>query len=84
MFTTKYHNTCPAPSGTGVLQLRGAPSTIKDGDLTTIPVLYTGVEYFGAEVMGVDWSRPVLESVVEQVRGTHPKDLLENAENSGC
>ena len=66
-FTTKYQNTCPALSGAGVLQLRGAPSAIKDGNLTITPVMFTGSEYFGAEVAGVDWTRAVPEDVVKQV-----------------
>lgn len=66
-FTTKYQNTCPAQSGAGVLQLRGAPSAIKDGNLTIKPVMFTGSEYFGAEVAGVDWTRAVHEDVVKQV-----------------
>ncbi|KAG4413691.1 hypothetical protein IFR04_013160 [Cadophora malorum] len=66
-FTTKYQNTCPAPSGAGVLQLRGAPSVVKDGDLTITPVMFTGSEYFGAEIAGVDWTRAVPEDVVKQL-----------------
>lgn len=53
-----------------MLQLRGAPSVVKDGDLTITPVMFTGSEYFGAEIAGVDWTRAVPEDVVKQV-STH-------------
>lgn len=68
VFTTKYANTCPAPAGAGVLQLRGAPASIQDGSLTITPVMVTGGSYFGAEVSGIDWSSPVPAEIVQQVR----------------
>lgn len=58
-----YENTCPASP----LRLQDAAPDIKDGNLIITPILTYGDSAFGAEVAGVDWSRPVSEELVKQV-----------------
>ncbi|RDW62411.1 hypothetical protein BP6252_11844 [Coleophoma cylindrospora] len=74
---TTYENTCPARTATGVLRLRGAsePQSIHDGSLTIEPVLVSPNSAFGAEVSGVDWSRPIPPEMVKQVRLAVPEIL---------
>ncbi|RDW66637.1 hypothetical protein BP5796_09386 [Coleophoma crateriformis] len=66
---TTYENTCPARTATGVLRLRGAsePQLIRDGSLTIEPVLVSPNSAFGAEVSGIDWSRPIPPEMVKQL-----------------
>lgn len=66
--TRTYENT--SPPANGVLRLRGAPETIQDGVLTITPIIVSGDSSFGAEVSGVDWSKPVPEKLVKQVSAT--------------
>jgi alpha-ketoglutarate-dependent 2,4-dichlorophenoxyacetate dioxygenase len=67
-FTRTYVNTWPASGNQGTLYLRGAPATMKHGDLTVKPVLVNGDSAFGAEIEGVDWSQAIPEELVRQVR----------------
>jgi alpha-ketoglutarate-dependent 2,4-dichlorophenoxyacetate dioxygenase len=60
--TTTYENTCPARP---VLHLR---STIQDGGLNIVPVMVSGESAFGAEIDGIDWSRPIPPETIKQVR----------------
>ncbi len=72
--TRVYPNAWPARPASGhhqeggVLSLTGAPARIQEGGLTVQPVLQMGGSSFGAEVSGVDWSRPIPEATVKQVR----------------
>jgi alpha-ketoglutarate-dependent 2,4-dichlorophenoxyacetate dioxygenase len=66
-FTTTYENTCPARPDAGVLRLRGSSEIIQHGSLTIKPVMVSENSAFGAEVSGIDWSRPVPPEVVRQV-----------------
>ena len=65
--TTVYPNTWPPESSDGVLRLRGAPAQIQDGQLTVRPILVSENSSFGAEVSGVDWSKPVPDTIIKQV-----------------
>ncbi|KAF4633767.1 hypothetical protein G7Y89_g4355 [Cudoniella acicularis] len=63
---TAYENTCPP----AVLRLRGgnaALESIQDGTLLIKPVMVSHNSVFGAEVFGVDWSRPVAPEIVKQL-----------------
>jgi alpha-ketoglutarate-dependent 2,4-dichlorophenoxyacetate dioxygenase len=70
-----YENTCPSSSSAGSLQVRSVAAETQDGSLTIRPVLVSQDSQFGAEVSGVDWSRPISKHVVEQV-GTSPAIVL--------
>ncbi|KAL1901813.1 hypothetical protein Sste5346_001516 [Sporothrix stenoceras] len=61
--TTVYPNTWPPQLKDG---LRTPPS-YKEGGLTIQPILQSGDSSFGAEIQGVDWSRPVSGEVVQQL-----------------
>jgi len=61
-FTMTYENTCP-PASTAVLRLRGAHGPIHEGSLTITPVFAS----FGAEVSGLDWSRPIPQEIINQL-----------------
>ena len=77
-----YENICPAY--TPVFRLRGIewnastqtthdPKSNQEASLTISPVLSPGTapgrqSAFGAEVAGVDWSRPIPNEIVQQVR----------------
>ncbi|KAF2711204.1 putative alpha-ketoglutarate-dependent 2,4-dichlorophenoxyacetate dioxygenase [Pleomassaria siparia CBS 279.74] len=65
--TRTYENTCPVPSHAGTLRVRGAATEVREGALTIRPVLVSEISQFGAEVSGVDWSRPIPEQVVNQL-----------------
>lgn len=54
-----YDNTCPSRTG--------AQETIQEGTLSIHPILHSEDSFFGAEVYGVDWSKPVSDDVVAQV-----------------
>lgn len=58
-----------APPTQSVLRLRGAPDTEvpSTGGLTVTPVMVNGDSVFGAEVSGIDWSKPVPEETVQEV-----------------
>ncbi|KAJ8064439.1 hypothetical protein OCU04_006777 [Sclerotinia nivalis] len=60
-----YENTCPRTGQ--VLKLRGAPASFQEGALSITPVLTDGSSSFGAEVSGIDWSKPVPEEIVKQL-----------------
>lgn len=64
---TTYDTTCPP-----ILRLRGqnSPEPIRDGELAIRPVMTSDESSFGAEVFGVDWSRPVPEEIVNKVGGS--------------
>lgn len=64
-----YDNTCPPRVGTN--------EGIREGHLTIKPVLQLDDSSFGAEISGVDWSKPVPAEVVSHVGGIlsmWPKD----------
>ena len=65
--TTTYPVTCPARVDS-VLRLRGIPKSIQDGQLIITPVTVNGNSSFGAEVSGVNWSNPLPDELVKQVR----------------
>lgn len=65
--TRTYENRCPPPSDAATLRLRGAALEVNEGTLTIKPVLLSENSSFGAEVSGVDWSRPITEDIVKQV-----------------
>lgn len=70
-FTEVYDNRWPAQGST--LRLRGAQhAPIQHGDLTVTPILVHGEHSFGAEVAGVDWSKPLPQELVEQVKPPVP------------
>lgn len=54
-----YDNTCPSRAG--------VQQTIQEGSLSIHPVLHSEDSSFGAEVYGVDWSKPISAYVVAQV-----------------
>jgi alpha-ketoglutarate-dependent 2,4-dichlorophenoxyacetate dioxygenase len=54
-----YENTCPSR--------KGAECTIRERSLTIHPILVSENTSFGAEVFGVDWSKPVPADIIEQV-----------------
>lgn len=54
-----YDNTCPSRAG--------AQQTIQEGSLSIHPILHSEDSSFGAEVYGVDWSKPIPGHVVAQV-----------------
>ena len=60
--TRTYETTCPPR-----LQLKAKSEVIHDGTLTVKPVKVSGTSSFGAEVLGIDWSRPVPREIVQQV-----------------
>ncbi|KAK9424998.1 putative TauD/TfdA-like domain-containing protein [Seiridium unicorne] len=64
-----YENRCPAASDAGTLRLRGAP--LQDGALTIKPVLVSENSSFGAEISGVDWSRPIPEDTLVKLQDKH-------------
>lgn len=66
-FITTYEHTCPARTDAGVLRLRGATETIQHGSIIVKPVLVSENSAFGAELSGIDWSRPVPPEIVQQV-----------------
>jgi alpha-ketoglutarate-dependent 2,4-dichlorophenoxyacetate dioxygenase len=70
-FTTTYSNTCPARNAAAVLHLRATPNSIQDGSLTITPVMVSGDSAFGAEVSGIDWSRPIPPETIKQVSLSH-------------
>ncbi|KAJ5296226.1 uncharacterized protein N7443_007119 [Penicillium atrosanguineum] len=57
MYIRQYDNTCPRSGATNVIQ---------DG-LTIKPVLQSENSAFGAEVLGVDWSKPFPDATVAQL-----------------
>ena len=59
MHIRQYENTCPPRDGVA--------EAIQEGSLTIKPVLQSDHSAFGAEVFGVDWSKPVPEEIVAQV-----------------
>ncbi|ORY56908.1 uncharacterized protein BCR38DRAFT_478547 [Pseudomassariella vexata] len=65
--TRTYENTCPPSSSLGTLHLKGGHAQVREGQLTIRPVIVSGDSSFGAEVSGVDWSRPVPEDIVQQL-----------------
>ncbi|KAH8895330.1 putative alpha-ketoglutarate-dependent 2,4-dichlorophenoxyacetate dioxygenase [Thozetella sp. PMI_491] len=65
--TRTYENTWPEAPDAGTLKLRGASPEIHDGELVIKPVLHSGSSNFGAEVSGIDWSRPIPEETVKQL-----------------
>jgi alpha-ketoglutarate-dependent 2,4-dichlorophenoxyacetate dioxygenase len=54
-----YDNICPSRAG--------AQHTTQEGSLTVHPILHSEDSSFGAEVYGVDWSKPVPADLVTQV-----------------
>jgi hypothetical protein len=66
--TTTYANTCPTRNAAAVLHLRATPNSIQDGSLTITPVMVSSDSAFGAEVSGIDWSRPIPTETIKQVR----------------
>jgi alpha-ketoglutarate-dependent 2,4-dichlorophenoxyacetate dioxygenase len=56
-----YETTCPPRPGTDAI------GPIQEGVLTIKPVFESGASSFGAEIYGVDWSKPVPSEVVAQV-----------------
>lgn len=62
-FPTTYQNTWPSQTDRSDTTLE----PLRDGELTVAPILNSGASVFGAEVSGVDWSKPVPENVVHQV-----------------
>lgn len=66
-----YENTCPGSvAGPITLRIRGAAIETTRDALTVRPVLLSEQSQFGAEIEGVDWSRPIPECVVKQVSTT--------------
>jgi hypothetical protein len=43
---------------------------LQEGKLTITPILNSGTSVFGAEVSGLDWSKPIPEEIVHQVGNT--------------
>lgn len=64
--TRVYENRWPAAPA-GVIRLSGSASKLQEGALCIIPVLASEDSCFGAEVSGIDWSRPVPEEIVDEV-----------------
>lgn len=62
--TRVYENVSPPTAS--VLRLRGAPDVL-EGSLSVTPVCINEDSVFGAEISGVDWSKPVPDEIVEQV-----------------
>jgi alpha-ketoglutarate-dependent 2,4-dichlorophenoxyacetate dioxygenase len=54
-----YDNTCPSRTA--------VQHTIQEGSLTVHPILHSDDSSFGAEVYGVDWSKPVPADIVTKV-----------------
>jgi alpha-ketoglutarate-dependent 2,4-dichlorophenoxyacetate dioxygenase len=54
-----YENTCPSR--------KDAKCTTQERSLTIHPILISENTSFGAEVFGVDWSKPVSADIIEQV-----------------
>ncbi|KAJ5150910.1 alpha-ketoglutarate-dependent 2-4-dichlorophenoxyacetate dioxygenase [Penicillium canariense] len=58
MYIRQYDNTCPRAGATDVIQ---------EGSLTIKPVLQSDNSAFGAEVFGLDWSKPIPDVTVAQL-----------------
>ena len=66
--TRTYQNTWPEKTIEGTLRLKPAASTINEGILKITPILTNGDSPFGAEIEGIDWSSPIPEALVQEVR----------------
>lgn len=62
--TTRYETSCPARLDDG---LNTKPQPIQDGSLIITPVMTSTDASFGAEVSGIDWSRPATPQLISQV-----------------
>jgi alpha-ketoglutarate-dependent 2,4-dichlorophenoxyacetate dioxygenase len=62
-FPTTYRNTWPSQTS----QSEATFEPLQEGNLTVSPILTSGEFVFGAEVSGVDWSKPIPEDIVHQV-----------------
>lgn len=62
-FPTTYPNTWPSQTE----QLGTDQEPLQEGELTITPVFTSGTSVFGAEVSGLDWSKPIPEGIVHQV-----------------
>ena len=56
-----YETTCPPRPDADAIE------PIQEGTLTIKPVFESGDSFFGAEIYGVDWSKPVPPELVAQV-----------------
>lgn len=56
-----YETTCPPRPGADAVE------PIQRGTLTIRPVFESGGSSFGAEIYGVDWSKPISSEIVAQV-----------------
>jgi alpha-ketoglutarate-dependent 2,4-dichlorophenoxyacetate dioxygenase len=65
-FPTTYPNTWPSQTG----QSETDRELLQEGKLTITPILNSGTSVFGAEVSGLDWSKPIPEEIVHQVGNT--------------
>ncbi|KAH8698693.1 putative alpha-ketoglutarate-dependent 2,4-dichlorophenoxyacetate dioxygenase [Talaromyces proteolyticus] len=70
-----YENTCPSQTD--------KHSVIQDGNLSVTPVLQSEDSAFGAEVTGVDWSRPIPEETVAQLVALQNKYAVLIFRNTG-
>jgi alpha-ketoglutarate-dependent 2,4-dichlorophenoxyacetate dioxygenase len=62
-FPTTYPNTWPSRAD----QSEASLEPFQEGELTVTPISNSGASVFGAEVSGLDWSKPIPEEVVHQV-----------------
>ncbi|KAF9729144.1 hypothetical protein PMIN04_000199 [Paraphaeosphaeria minitans] len=65
--TRTYQNTWPTTTNEGTLRLKAPASSINEGGLKVTPVLINGHSPFGAEIEGIDWSRPIPEALVNEL-----------------
>jgi hypothetical protein len=64
--TTVYENTWP-PRGQVSSGAKAMPGPIREGSLIVTPIMAHDDSVFGAEVSGVDWSRPISQEMANQV-----------------
>ncbi|WWD19800.1 hypothetical protein CI109_104264 [Kwoniella shandongensis] len=68
--TTSLIRTYPttASGSSGTLHLRGGPApTTTESGLTVVPVMVHSDSEFGAEISGVDWSKPISDEIRDEL-----------------